>query len=130
MFEGFPDWDPPEFVTDALQVVSKSSFHQYTRPSGHIPLVHQIADRYSRHLQHYVDPLNEIAITVGASQALFLTLSTLLQPFDEIIIFEPFFELYIKQIKLTGAIPKFVPLGGPNASLKDPWALDIESLKK
>lgn len=128
--QGFPDWDPPEFVTNALQIASKTNFHQYTRPSGHVPLVELIGMRYSKHLQRYIDPLNEIVITVGASQALYLTLTTILTADDEIIIFEPFFDLYLKQIKLTGAKPVFVALGGSASTEADPWALDFEALDR
>lgn len=128
--QGFPDWDPPAFVTDALLSIAKSSFHQYSRPSGILPLVDLIGQRYSRHLQRSINSVDEIAITVGATQALFLALTTILRPNDEIVVFEPFFDLYSKQIKLTGAIPRYVSLGGPTATTNDPWALDIESLKR
>ena len=89
-----------------------------------------IATRYGIHLNRNISPYEEVAITVGASQALYLALICFLKPNDEVILMEPFFELYIKQIKLTGAIPKFVPLGGSAATLTDPWALDIEKLKR
>ena len=125
--QGFPDWDTPEFVLDSLK---SSISHQYTKSSGYLPLVELLSKRYSLHLNRLVDPLRNIAITVGASQALFLTLTTLLKKDDEIIIFEPFFELYTKQIALTGATPRFVPLGGTVATLDNPWALNIEALRK
>lgn len=125
--QGFPDWDAPEFVLESLKT---SMSHQYTRSSGYIPLVQLLSRRYSLHLNREVDPLRHIAITVGASQALFLTLMTILQRDDEIIIFEPFFELYTKQIALTGAHPRFVPLGGSAATLSNPWALNVEALRQ
>lgn len=128
--QGFPDWNPPEFIMKSLEAVTKTNFHQYTRPAGHLPLVESIAFRYSTHLNRLINPYDQITITVGASQALYLTLMTILKPNDEVIIFEPFFDLYLKQIKLTGANPKFVPLGGPSATLEDPWALDLQVLKK
>merc|ERR1712127_322992 len=53
---------------------------------------------------------NEVAVTVGASQALYLSLQTLVKPGDEVILFEPFFDLYVNQIKLAGGTPVFVPL--------------------
>lgn len=124
--QGFPDWDPPQFVLDSLQ---RTISHQYTRPAGHPPLIELLAKRYSQHLDHNINPFSEIAVTVGASQALYLTLTTQLKPGDEIILFDPFFELYTKQIALTGATAKFVPLGGPDATLEDPWALDINAFK-
>ena len=128
--QGFPDWNPPQFMLESLQQAVVSPFHQYTRPSGHPPLVELLAGRYSKHFNRVIDPFNEIAVTVGASQALYLALTCFLQANDEIVLFEPFFDLYMKQIKHTGATPKFVPLGGKSATLADPWALDIDALKK
>lgn len=125
--QGFPDWDPPAFVLDSLK---ESLSHQYTRPSGHPELVRSLADRYSQHLNRNIDAMQNIAVTVGASQALYLALITLLTKEDEIIVFEPFFELYTKQIKLTGATPKYVRLGGVATTAENPWALDANALRK
>lgn len=127
--QGFPDWNPPKFLLDALHETVSTPFHQYTRPAGHPPLVELLGGRYSRHLQRKIDPYNEVAITVGASQALYLALLTFMKPGDEVVILEPFFDLYLKQIKLLGGVPKYVALGGKAATLKDPWALDINTLK-
>ena len=124
---GFPDWQPPQFVLDSLHGATS---HQYTRSSGHPDLVNLLAETYCRHIGRYIDPLLEVAVTTGASQALYLALTTILKPNDEIIVFEPFFELYSKQIALTGAIPVYVRLGGEAATLNDPWALDIARLKR
>jgi kynurenine--oxoglutarate transaminase/cysteine-S-conjugate beta-lyase/glutamine--phenylpyruvate transaminase len=72
--------------------------------------VKQLAKRYSKHLDRYIDPMAEVAVTVGASQALYLCLQTLIRPGDEVILFEPFFDLYVNQIKLAGGTPVYVPL--------------------
>mmetsp|Transcript_5513 Transcript_5513/g.9043 ORF Transcript_5513/g.9043 Transcript_5513/m.9043 type:complete len:470 (+) Transcript_5513:3-1412(+) len=128
--QGFPDWDPPQFVMDSLRQSLTGLSHQYTRPAGHPQLVKLLAERYEQHLNQEVDPMKNVAVTVGASQALFLALTTLLAKGDEIIMFDPFFELYTKQISLTGAVPKFVTLGGEAATLENPWALDIAALRK
>jgi kynurenine--oxoglutarate transaminase/cysteine-S-conjugate beta-lyase/glutamine--phenylpyruvate transaminase len=104
---------PPQFAIDALveaATMSNSSPHQYTRPAGHPALVQQLARRYQAHLNREIDPMTQVAVTVGASQALFLSLQTLVGPGDEVILFEPFFDLYVNQVKLTGATPVFVPL--------------------
>jgi kynurenine---oxoglutarate transaminase / cysteine-S-conjugate beta-lyase / glutamine---phenylpyruvate transaminase len=114
--QGFPDWSPPQFARDALVEAalevshSGTSIHQYTRPAGHPNLVQQLARRYSLHFDRPVDALTEVAVTVGASQALYLTLQVMIQPGDEVIVFEPFFDLYVNQIKLAGGTPVFVPL--------------------
>lgn len=129
--QGFPDWNPPPFVLDSLMKAVSSPHHQYTRPSGYPPLVKALATAYSTHLNREVDPFNELVITVGASQAIYLTFITLLKPGDEVVIFEPFFDLYLRQLKLVpGAVPKFVTLGGEAATEADPWALDIKALRR
>ena len=128
--QGFPDWDPPQFLLDSLRAAVDSKFHQYTRPAGHPPLVELIAAKYSKHLDRTVNPFDEVAVTVGASQALYLALTLFLKANEEVVLFEPFFDLYGKQIKLTGAIPKYVSLGGRFASDRDPWALDVDLLRK
>lgn len=127
--QGFPDWAPPQFLLDALKLTADTSFHQYTRPAGHPPLIELLGKRYSTHLNRNIDPYNELSITVGASQALYLALTTILKPQDEVVMFEPFFDLYLKQIKLTGAVPRFVVLGGPEATVTDPWALNVAALE-
>lgn len=112
--QGFPDWLPPKFAVESLvsaTIDSTKSPHQYTRTAGHPNLVKQLARRYSQHFHHFeIDPMNEVAVTVGASQALYLSLQTLVKPGDEVIVFEPFFDLYVNQIKLAGGTPVFVPL--------------------
>mmetsp|Transcript_27122 Transcript_27122/g.40789 ORF Transcript_27122/g.40789 Transcript_27122/m.40789 type:complete len:604 (+) Transcript_27122:628-2439(+) len=112
--QGFPDWTPPKFAIDALVEsavdVTHNSPHQYTRTAGHPKLVNELAGRYSKHLRREIDPMAEVSVTVGASQALYLALQTLIQPGDEVILFEPFFDLYVNQIKLAGGTPVYVPL--------------------
>lgn len=111
--QGFPDWLPPKFAIDSLveaALDSQQSPHQYTRTAGHPNLVTQLAKRYSIHLNQEVDPMSEVTVTVGASQALYLSLQSLIKPGDEVILFEPFFDLYVNQVKLAGGTPVFVPL--------------------
>ena len=127
--QGFPDWDPPDFVRQSLKDAVDSQFHQYTRPAGHPALVELLASRYSYHLDRAVDPDSEVAITVGASQALYLSLLTLVEEGDEVVMFDPYFELYAKQIESVGGVAKYVPLGGASATPEDPWALDAAALE-
>lgn len=139
--QGFPDWLPPDFAVDSLvsaTVDSTKSPHQYTRTAGHPNLVRQLARRYSGHLGQTIDPMNEVAVTVGASQALYLSLQTLIKPGDEVILFEPFFDLYVNQIKLAGGTPVFVPLtfvpyedeGDDGSVTGGTWMLEPEKLQK
>jgi len=96
--QGFPDWPPPKFAIDALvECVTMDGGkgpHQYTRTEGHPKLVKQLAARYSVHLGRNIDPMTEVTVTVGASQAIYLALQALIEEGDEVLLFEPFFDLY------------------------------------
>jgi kynurenine---oxoglutarate transaminase / cysteine-S-conjugate beta-lyase / glutamine---phenylpyruvate transaminase len=112
--QGFPDWLPPQFCIDSLVAAAldsaRQSPHQYTRTAGHPSLVKQLARRYSKHLHKDINAMTQVAVTVGASQALYLSLQTLISPGDEVVLFEPFFDLYVNQIKLAGGKPVYCPL--------------------
>jgi len=105
--QGFPDSSPPQFALDALkETINGSPFiHQYTRTAGHPLLVEELSRRYSRHLERNIDGSKNVAITVGASQALYLSLQMLVQPGDEVIVFEPYFDLYLNQIRCVIFLP-------------------------
>ena len=81
--QGFPDWQPPEFVVAEAHTALSEGYHQYTRPAGHPQLVEVLAERYTQHLERPIDAMTEVAVTVGASQALYLTLQALVDPGDE-----------------------------------------------
>jgi kynurenine--oxoglutarate transaminase/cysteine-S-conjugate beta-lyase/glutamine--phenylpyruvate transaminase len=127
--QGFPDWQPPDFVVDAgADTIREGKVHQYTRPAGHPPLVEVLAKRYSKHLGRDVDPLREVAVTVGASQALYLALQALLNPGDEVLLPEPAFDLYYGQVRLAGGTVRPVPLAlDPEART---WHLDAAAIER
>ena len=125
--QGFPDWQPPDFVVEQAQAALSEGFHQYTRPAGHPPLVEVLAKRYSEHLGRTVDPMSEVAITVGASQALYLTLQALVNPGDEVILLEPAFDLYYGQVKLAGGTVVPVALGVDADA--GGWRLDVPAFE-
>jgi len=142
--QGFPDWLPPKFAVDSLveaAMDSAQSPHQYTRTAGHPTLVKQLARRYSTHMKRDIDPMAEVAVTIGASQALYLSLQTLVKPGDEVILFEPFFDLYVNQVKLAGGTPVYVPLtfvpyddndssDADGSTSGGEWILEPEKLQK
>ena len=126
--QGFPDWKPPDFVVAQGHAALDEGVHQYTRPAGHPPLVEVLSKRYSSHLHRKIDPLKEVAITVGASQALYLTLQALINPGDEVLLLEPCFDLYYGQIKLAGGVVRPVPLAVDVALAT--WTIDLDALEK
>ena len=80
--QGFPDWLPPKFAVDSLAEAATESAkipHQYTQTAGHPKLVRQLARRYLAHLGRDVNPMAEVAVTIGVSQALYVTLQTLIK---------------------------------------------------
>ena len=103
--------------------------HQYTRPAGHPPLVKVLAERYSHHLGREILPMEEVAVTVGCSQALYVTMQCLVRAGDEVVLLEPFFDLYVGQIRMAGGTPRYVPLKATPGEKKG-WALDVAALEE
>lgn len=112
--QGYPDWDPPSFATEAMiDAISPSggrNANQYARSYAHMPLAKVLADDYSERFNRTIDPATEIATAVGCTNALYCALHGLVSPGDEVLLLEPAFDLYIAQTKMAGGVCKFVPL--------------------
>eukprot|EP00440_Ansanella_granifera_P073377 gb/GFBE01079623.1/.p1 GENE.gb/GFBE01079623.1/~~gb/GFBE01079623.1/.p1 ORF type:complete len:603 (+),score=128.52 gb/GFBE01079623.1/:1-1809(+) len=133
--QGFPNFDPPDFVVQALRDELDSCAesgarikHQYTRTAGHVPLVEVLAERYSSHLGRQLDAMQEVAVTVGATNGLFLALQAALSRpgVKQIVALEPFFELYRSQANALGAEFCSVPLQFDAETHS--FALDVQAL--
>ncbi|KAG7314648.1 hypothetical protein KOW79_021951 [Hemibagrus wyckioides] len=132
--EGFPDFPPPSFVKEALctAISGGSDMYQYTRTAGHQPLVKILAKFFGRILGLEIDPMQDILVTVGATEALFCAIQALIAKGDEIIIMEPFNNCYKSMTVMAGGKPVYVPLkptnvSGPTLSSAD-WMLCPEEL--
>lgn len=109
--QGFPDFVPPEFVLRAANAaVERTQDHQYARGAGHPELVQTLAERLEPSLGRPLDPLAEITITVGATEGLFAAALALIDPGDEVILFEPFYDSYPADVLISGGVPRYVPL--------------------
>jgi N-succinyldiaminopimelate aminotransferase len=112
--QGFPDEDGPEAVLEAAKLAIDSGANQYP-PGRGIPL---LREAIARHQQRFygisVDPEREILVTAGATEAVAATLLALLEPGDEVVTLEPFYDSYAAMIALAGANHVTVPLRAPD----------------
>lgn len=135
--QGFPDYTP-SYVTEALKDVaavaeSTPLLHQYTRGSGHPRLTNILAKLYSKLIGRELNPTTEILTTLGAYEALFISIFGNVDEGDEVIIIEPFFDCYAPLVTYAGGIAKFVPLRCREVSgkiqLSANWILDTLELE-
>ncbi|MBY0414378.1 MAG: aminotransferase class I/II-fold pyridoxal phosphate-dependent enzyme [Bdellovibrionales bacterium] len=121
--QGFPDFDGPKWVIDLATKAMNENKNQYAPSMGILPLREAIANNYKRFYNFTVNPLSEVVVTNGATEAIFCTCLGLLNPGDEVVVLEPFYDSYMASIKLSGA--KVVPV-----TLKAPsFNFDIAELK-
>ena len=106
--QGFPDFDGPDFVKNAAIQAIQEGKNQYCPSIGVPELRSAIADKYKTFYDVNFNPADEITVYSGATEAIFSTLFALLNPKDEVILFEPFYDAYCALCHFTGAIPKFV----------------------
>ncbi|XP_046695304.1 kynurenine--oxoglutarate transaminase 3-like [Silurus meridionalis] len=132
--QGFPDFPVPSFVQEALCNAASGSFHvhQYTRCFGHPPLVKILAKFFGRILSQEIDPMKEILVTMGAYQAVFCAVQTLVYEGDEVIIMDPSYHCYEPMIIMAGGKPVHIPFKlkkfiSPTVSRAD-WGFCSEEL--
>jgi N-succinyldiaminopimelate aminotransferase len=125
--QGFPDFAPPDFVVQALRSAIEGDHHQYARGSGLLALAETLAAQLERPLGRTVDPLDEVTVTVGATEALFATTLALVEPGDEVILFEPFYDSYPADVAIAGGQMRFVPL---QPGTDGRWGFDPDELRQ
>lgn len=111
--QGFPDYDPPELLLAQLAEHARGGSHQYAPMPGVLALREQIAAAFARHHGARFDPVNEITITLGATEALFSSILALVQRDDEVLLFDPSYDSYAPAVLLAGGRPVHIPLSPP-----------------
>lgn len=81
------------FVKEAMGKAVMSNFNQYCRSEGDVKLVETLAKHYSPLVGRTINPLTEVTVTVGATEALFATMQALLNEGDEVVVLEPTFDM-------------------------------------
>src|SRR5213078_3110105 len=121
--QGFPDFPMPEPMKDAACAAIRGDVNQYAITWGSPALRLAIAEKYRSWYGMEVDPEREITVCCGATEAMASVFQALVDPGDEVIVFEPYYENYGPDAILAGAKPVFVPLEAPD------WRLDPDKLR-
>ncbi|MET7766700.1 aminotransferase class I/II-fold pyridoxal phosphate-dependent enzyme [Streptomyces sp. NPDC005336] len=120
---GAPDFDGPPVLRRAALTAMRSGLNQYTASAGHPDLLRTLAETAAPDGVDY-DPMTEITVTAGATEALAVALETLLEPGDEVLMLEPFYDSYPALVLRAGGIPVPVALARHGAS----YVLDVDAV--
>ncbi len=120
--QGFPDFNPPEELIAAASRALREGYNQYSITWGSLRLRRAISNKAREYNKIKADPDKNITVTCGATEAMMASLLSIINPGDEIIIFEPFYENYGPDAIVSGAKPVYVPLIEPDFRF-DPDAL-------
>jgi len=112
--QGFPDYPMSEELTALVSEAMKNNYNQYPPMPGWMPLRESIAEKAAFLYQSNINPDTDITITPGGTYAIYSALTTILQPGDEVIVFEPGYDSYIPNIEINGAKAVTVSLVYPD----------------
>ncbi len=121
--QGFPDYDPPKALMDALARIAYEGPHQYSITFGDKDLRDALAAKHSRAVGREVDPETEVVVTCGGTEAMMCAMMTICNPGDKVLVFSPFYENYGADAILSGADPIYIPLVPPSYDF-DPVLLE------
>ncbi|KAH8915666.1 PLP-dependent transferase [Atractiella rhizophila] len=137
--QGFMNWLPPSFLRSALEdAIKQVDTNHYSHPRGRLRLRNALSEylspTLSSSLGRKLDPASEIVVTAGADEGIHAFFTAFLNKGDEVILFEPFFDQYIANVKYNGGTPIFVPLHPPPrcSSMTIPaseWKIDMDEFR-
>jgi N-succinyldiaminopimelate aminotransferase len=120
--QGFPDFEPPAFLTEAAEAALRAGYNQYAPARGLPQLREAVAADYERRHGLAVDAEREVLVTHGATEAIFAAILSLVDPGDEVILFEPYYDSYLPAVQMAGGVARFYTLQPPD------WAIDEAAL--
>jgi aminotransferase len=120
--QGFPDFAAPEAVKTAARDAIAADINQYAVTWGARPLREAVAREFTRRYGVAVDPDTQVTVCCGSTEAMMSTMLATLDPGDEVVVFEPFYENYGPDAILSGAVPRYVTLHEPD------WTVDPDAL--
>lgn len=119
--QGFPDFPGPDWIKQAAIEAIAGDINQYAISHGSPRLRQQLARTLSTRLNRQLDPERDIVVTSGATEAIFCAMQALIEPGDEVIVFEPSYESYGPAITYAGGTPHYVPLYAPDVNHLEWW---------
>ncbi|HUA31658.1 MAG TPA: aminotransferase class I/II-fold pyridoxal phosphate-dependent enzyme [Streptosporangiaceae bacterium] len=120
--QGFPDFPAPDEVKGAAIAAIEADLNQYPITWGQRSIRRALAEKYSQHYGMNIDPERSVCVTCGATEAMIATMIGCVDPGQEVIVFEPFYENYGADAVIAGATPRYVTLREPD------WQLDEAAL--
>ncbi len=111
--QGFPDFDPPKEILDALEKTAQKGPHQYAVTFGAQNFREALAKKVRKSMGREIDPDTEIVVTCGSTEAMMCAMMTIVNPGDRVMVFSPFYENYGADAILSGAKPIYIPLVPP-----------------
>ena len=121
--QGFPDFDPDPRILDAAAKALRGGFNQYATTWGAPSLRQAVARKYTTAWRRTVDADAEVTVSCGATEAMIAAMLAAVDPGDEVIVFEPFYENYGPDCVISGAVPRYVTLRPPD------WSFDPDQLR-
>ncbi len=123
--QGFPDFSAPESIKNAAIEAIRADINQYAITWGSVSLRNAIAEKITEYNKlKFVDPAKNITVTCGSTEAMLSSMKAIINPGDEVIIFEPFYENYGPDCLLSGATPRYIMLNPPD------WKFEFDELEQ
>ena len=122
--QGFPDFPCPDFLKEAAIAAIQGDINQYAPSAGRPGLREKLAARTQRRYGIQVDPERGILVTHGATEAVFASILGLVNPGDEVIVFEPSYDSYVPSVEMAGGVPRFYTMRPPE------WRVDPDELSR
>lgn len=133
--QGFFGYNPPDFLlTAAKEALDRVDCNQYSHTKGRPRLKRAIAAAYSPFWGRRLDAETEVTVTSGANEGMLSVFTAFVEPGDEVIVFEPFFDQYISNIEMPGGKVVYVPLqppadGSVRTTPASAWSVDFAQLE-
>lgn len=122
--QGFPDFDGPNWIKDLVTKKMAEGHNQYAPFHGTANLRQEVSNYYKKFYGLTYNAESEVTVTVGATEAIYVVITALINPGDEVVVLEPFYDSYVASIKMAGGVAVPVTMHAPD------WTIDKKELEK